>query len=51
MYSSSTVNRFGAKSDVSNDRFYKEKAAFIDKNNGTFAFKGNDPFGNWYFMR
>ena len=46
MYSSSTVNKFGAKSEVSKVRFYNEKAAFIVMNNGTLAFKGKDPFGN-----
>jgi hypothetical protein len=46
MYSSSTVKRFFAKSEVSNSRFYRENEAFIVKNNGTLAFKGNEPFGN-----
>lgn len=46
MYSSSTVNKFYAKSEVSKVRFYKAKVAFIVRNNGTLAFRGNDPFGN-----
>jgi hypothetical protein len=36
---------------LSNDRFCKEKAAFIVKKIGIFAFKGKLPYGNWYFMR
>lgn len=40
-----------AKSDVSKERFYKAKVAFIVKNNGTLAFKGKEPFGSWYFIR
>lgn len=46
MYSSSTVNKLAAKSEVSNVKFYNEKAAFIVMNNGTLAFKGKDPLGN-----
>lgn len=40
------MNRFVAKSEVSNERFYKANVAFIVRNSGTFAFKGKDPFGN-----
>lgn len=46
MYSSSTMKRLGAKSEVSNVRLVKEKAAFIVRNNGTLALSGNDPLGN-----
>jgi len=46
MYSSSTVNRFFAKSVVSNTRFYNEKAAFIVRNKGTLALRGNEPLGS-----
>lgn len=46
MYSSSTVNKFGEKSDVSNDKFYRANEAFIVINKGTFAFKGNEPLGS-----
>jgi len=46
MYSSSTVNKLGAKSDVSNDKFCREKEAFIVRNNGTLALSGKEPFGS-----
>jgi hypothetical protein len=46
MYSSSTVKRLDAKSEVSKVKFYNEKAAFIVKNKGTLAFNGKDPLGN-----
>jgi len=46
MYSSSTVNKFEAKSVVSNIRFYREKAAFIVRNKGTLALRGKEPFGS-----
>lgn len=51
MYSSSIVNKFGGKDSVSNDKFVMANEAFIDKNKGTLAFKGNDPFGSWYLIR
>lgn len=46
MYSSSTVNRFEAKSEVSKHKFCKANEAFIVRNKGTLAFRGNEPYGS-----
>jgi hypothetical protein len=51
MYSSSIEKRLLAKSEVSNYKFYNEKAAFIVRKRGTFALRGNDPFGSWYLSK
>jgi len=46
LYSSSTVNKFELKSEVSKERFCKEKAAFIVRKRGTLAFRGKEDFGS-----
>ena len=51
MYSSSIVNRFGGKDSVSKDKFVIAKEAFIERNKGTLALRGKEPFGSWYLIR
>jgi hypothetical protein len=46
MYSSSIVNKFGGNDSVSNDKLVMANEAFMDRNKGTLAFRGNDPFGS-----